>query len=106
MVRRPSPRADRTLVRADHWDVVPDLLTMAKGLTSSCLPLGAVAMSPQVVDFFADRVYDGGLTYSAHPVSCAAAIAAVNVLRDDDLVGNAARLRMAGLYTMTRWNAF
>jgi len=76
----------------DHWDVVPDLLTMAKGLTSSYLPLGAVAMSPQVVDFFADRVYYGGLTYSAHPVSCAAAIAAVNVLRDDDLVGNAARL--------------
>ena len=75
-----------------HWDVVPDLLTMAKGLTSSYLPLGAVAMSPQVVDFFADRVYYGGLTYSAHPVSCAAAIAAVNVLRDDDLVGNAARL--------------
>ena len=76
----------------DHWDVVPDLLTMAKGLTSSYLPLGAVAMSPKVVEFFADRVYYGGLTYSAHPVSCAAAIAAVNVLRDDDLVGNAARL--------------
>ena len=76
----------------DHWGVVPDLLTMAKGLTSSYLPLGAVAMSRRVADFFADRVYYGGLTYSAHPVSCAAAIAAVNVLRDDDLVGNAARL--------------
>ena len=76
----------------DHWDVVPDLLTMAKGLTSSYLPLGAVAMSPQVVDFFAERVYYGGLTYSAHPMSCAAAIAAINVLRDDDLIGNAARL--------------
>jgi len=76
----------------DHWDVVPDLLTMAKGLTSSYLPLGAVAMSKQVVDFFAERVYFGGLTYSAHPMSCAAAIAAINVLRDDDLVGNAARL--------------
>ena len=76
----------------DHWDVVPDLMTMAKGLTSSYLPLGAVAMSRQVADFFADRVYYGGLTYSAHPMSCAAAIAAINVLRDDDLVGNAARL--------------
>jgi len=76
----------------DHWDVVPDLLTMAKGLTSSYLPLGAVAMSPRVVDFFAERVYYGGLTYSAHPMSCAAAIAAINVLRDDDLIGNAARL--------------
>ncbi len=76
----------------DHWGVVPDLLTMAKGLTSSYLPLGAVAISPRIAEYFDDRVYYGGLTYSAHPVSCAAAIAAVNVLRDDDLVGNAARL--------------
>jgi taurine--2-oxoglutarate transaminase len=76
----------------DHWAVVPDLLTMAKGLTSSYLPLGAVAMSPAIADFFNDRVYYGGLTYSSHPICCAAAIAAVRVLRDDDLVGNAARL--------------
>ncbi len=76
----------------DHWDVVPDLLTMAKGLTSSYLPLGAVAMTPEIAAHFEDRVYYGGLTYSAHPVSCAAAIAAIGVLRDDDLIGNAARL--------------
>jgi taurine--2-oxoglutarate transaminase len=76
----------------DHWGVVPDLLTMAKGLTSSYLPLGAVAMTDEIAGHFAEKVYYGGLTYSAHPVSCAAAIAAVNVLRDDDLVGNAARL--------------
>jgi taurine--2-oxoglutarate transaminase len=76
----------------DHWDVVPDLMTMAKGLTSSYLPLGAVAMSGAIAHHFDERVYYGGLTYSAHPMSCAAAIAAVNVLRDDDLVGNAARL--------------
>jgi taurine--2-oxoglutarate transaminase len=76
----------------DHWDVVPDLLTMAKGLTSSYLPLGAVAMNARVRDYFEENVYFGGLTYSAHPMSCAAAIAAINVLRDDDLIGNAARL--------------
>ncbi|HEX9634469.1 MAG TPA: aminotransferase class III-fold pyridoxal phosphate-dependent enzyme [Candidatus Limnocylindria bacterium] len=76
----------------DHWGVVPDLLTMAKGLTSSYLPLGAVAMTDEIAAHFAEKVYYGGLTYSAHPVSCAAAIAAVGVLRDDDLVGNAARL--------------
>ena len=76
----------------DHWNVVPDLLTMAKGLTSSYMPLGAVAMSPRIAEHFNERVYFGGLTYSSHPISCAAAIAAVNVLRDDDLVGNAARL--------------
>jgi taurine--2-oxoglutarate transaminase len=77
----------------DHWDVVPDLLTMAKGLTSSYLPLGAVAMSREIASYFDQQVYFGGLTYSSHPVSCAAAIAAINVLRDDDLVGNAARLQ-------------
>jgi taurine---2-oxoglutarate transaminase len=76
----------------DHWGVVPDLMTVAKGLTSSYLPLGAVAMSPKIADFFNDRVYYGGLTYSSHPISCAAAIAAVNVMRDEDMVGNAARL--------------
>jgi taurine--2-oxoglutarate transaminase len=76
----------------DHWDVVPDLMTMAKGLTSSYLPLGAVAVSDKIAAYFDDNVYYGGLTYSAHPVSCAAAIAAINVLRDDDMVGNAARL--------------
>ncbi len=76
----------------DHWGVVPDLMTMAKGLTSSYLPLGAVAMSPKIADFFDEKVYFGGLTYSSHPISCAAAIAAVNVLRDEDMVGNAARL--------------
>jgi taurine---2-oxoglutarate transaminase len=76
----------------DHWGVVPDLMTMAKGLTSSYLPLGAVAMSPKIADFFNEKVYFGGLTYSSHPISCAAAIAAVNVLRDEDMVGNAARL--------------
>ena len=76
----------------DHWGVVPDLLTMAKGLTSSYLPLGAVAMAPRIAEHFDEKVYYGGLTYSAHPISCAAAIAAVDVLRDDDLVGNAARL--------------
>lgn len=76
----------------DNWDVVPDLLTMAKGLTSSYLPLGAVAMTDRVADHFAERTYFGGLTYSSHPVACAAAIAAIGVLRDDDLVGNAARL--------------
>jgi taurine--2-oxoglutarate transaminase len=76
----------------DHWGVVPDLMTMAKGLTSSYLPLGAVAMGPRIADFFNDKVYFGGLTYSSHPISCAAAIAAVGVLRDEDMVGNAARL--------------
>jgi len=76
----------------DHWNVVPDLLTAAKGLTSSYLPLGAVAISPTIAEHFEDNVFFGGLTYNSHPLSCAAALAAIDVLEQDDLVGNASRL--------------
>ena len=83
----------------DHWNVVPDLLTMAKGLTSAYMPLGAVAMGEKISEFYQDKVYSGGLTYNAHPMSLAAAVANLNVLKDDDLVGNSQRMGkvMAGL---------
>ena len=75
----------------DHWNVVPDLMTTAKGLTSSYLPLGAVAISPQIAEFFQDNVFWGGLTYNSHPLSCAAALGAIRVIEEDDLVGNSMR---------------
>ena len=75
-----------------HWDTVPDLMTMAKGLTSSYLPLGAVAMNHAISDWFDDHFYYGGLTYSSHAISCAAAVANIAVYEEDDLIGNAARL--------------
>jgi len=76
----------------DHWDVVPDLMTMAKGLTSSYLPLGAVAMNAKVSDAMDAKMFYGGLTYSSHPVSLAAALATIGVYEEDDLIGNAARM--------------
>jgi taurine--2-oxoglutarate transaminase len=76
----------------NHWDVVPDLMTTAKGLTSSYLPLGAVAISPAIADFFEENVFWGGLTYNSHPLSCAAALGAIRVLEEDDLIGNSRRL--------------
>ena len=76
----------------NHWDVVPDLLTAAKGLTSSYLPLGAVAIAPAIAAYFEENVFYGGLTYNSHPLSCAAALAAIGVLEEDDLIGNAKRL--------------
>ncbi len=76
----------------DHWNVVPDLLTMAKGLTSSYLPLGCVAMSDKIADHFRKNVYYGGLTYNAHPMSLAAAIATIEVMEEEDIVGNAQRM--------------
>jgi taurine--2-oxoglutarate transaminase len=73
----------------DHWNVVPDIITMAKGLTSGYAPLGAVAMKEEIAGHFNDRVYQGGLTYNAHPISLAAAIANISVLRDDHLIERA-----------------
>jgi taurine--2-oxoglutarate transaminase len=78
----------------NHWNVVPDLLTMAKGLTSSYVPLGAVGMRRQIADAFKDKVFYGGLTYNSHPVGCAAALAAIRVYEEDGLI---ARAKATGL---------
>ncbi len=74
----------------EHWGVTPDILTMAKGLTSGYAPLGCVAMKQSIADVFQDRVYQGGLTYNAHPISLAAAIANIQVMHSDHLVERAA----------------
>jgi len=76
----------------DNWDTVPDLLTMAKGLTSSYLPLGAVAMNHDIAKHFDSAFYYGGLTYSSHAVSCAAALANISVYEEDGLLENSRRL--------------
>jgi taurine--2-oxoglutarate transaminase len=76
----------------DHWDVVPDLMTMAKGLTSSYLPLGAVAMRDHISEAMDSKMFYGGLTYSSHPVSLAASLATISVYEEDDLIGNAVRM--------------
>jgi taurine--2-oxoglutarate transaminase len=73
----------------DHWNVVPDIITMAKGLTSGYAPLGAVAMGHEIAEFFNERVYQGGLTYNAHPISLAAAISNINVIQSDGLIERA-----------------
>ena len=73
----------------DHWGVVPDLITMAKGLTSSYLPLGAVGMRREIAEAFKDRVFYGGLTYNSHPMGCAAALATIAVYEEDGLIERA-----------------
>lgn len=73
----------------DHWNVIPDMITMAKGLTSAYAPLGAVGMKPEIAAAFNDVVFQGGLTYTAHPISLAAAIANINVIKDDHIVEHA-----------------
>jgi taurine--2-oxoglutarate transaminase len=76
----------------NHWGVVPDLMTMAKGLTSSYLPLGAVGISPKVYEPFDEKVYYGGLTYNSHPLALATALAAIRVIEEDGLVERSRKL--------------
>ena len=76
----------------DHWDVVPDIMTMAKGLTSGYAPLGAVAMKPNIAAHYDDVPFRSGLTYTSHPISLAAAIANINVMRQDRIVEHAAAM--------------
>jgi taurine--2-oxoglutarate transaminase len=76
----------------EHFDVVPDLMTFAKGVTSGYVPLGGVAISDAIYNTFADRAYPGGLTYSGHPLACAAAVATINAMEDENMVANAARI--------------
>jgi taurine--2-oxoglutarate transaminase len=76
----------------NHWGVVPDLLTMAKGLTASYLPLGAVGMRRQVAETFRDKVFYGGLTYNSHPMGTAAALATLSVYEQDGLIERARRM--------------
>lgn len=74
----------------EHWDVAPDIITMAKGLTSAYAPLGAVAMKPEIAAAFNDTPFESGLTYTSHPVSLAAAVANIQAMKDDQIVQRAA----------------
>jgi taurine--2-oxoglutarate transaminase len=76
----------------DHWKVVPDIITMAKGLTAAYVQLGAVGMRRGIADQFKDKVFYGGLTYNSHPLACAAALATLQVYEDDHLIENARRM--------------
>ncbi len=76
----------------NHWGVVPDLISMAKGLTSAYVQLGAVGMRRSIADHFQKNVFYGGLTYNSHPLACAAALATLAVYEEDRLIENARRM--------------
>jgi len=73
-------------------DVKPDLVAFAKGVNSGYVPLGGVVINEAISATFNDRVYPGGLTYSGHPLACAAAVAAIETMRDEKIVENARRI--------------
>lgn len=75
----------------DH-DVKPDLVTFAKGVNSGYVPLGGVVVNEAISATFNDRVYPGGLTYSGHPLACAAAVASIEAMQDEYIIENARRI--------------
>ncbi len=73
----------------DHWDVVPDLMTFAKGVNSGYVPIGGVLVNDAVNETFQQRVYPGGLTYSGHPLACASAVASIEIFKEEGIVEHA-----------------
>jgi taurine---2-oxoglutarate transaminase len=73
----------------DHWKVVPDIISMAKGLTSAYVQLGAVGIRRHIAEHFTNTPFPGGLTYNSHPLACAAALATIAVMEEDGLVDKA-----------------
>jgi taurine--2-oxoglutarate transaminase len=76
----------------DHHGVEPDMMCMAKGLTSGYLPLGALMVSDKIANAYAEQALPLGLTYSAHPVSCASALATIEIYEEENLIENAAKM--------------
>ncbi len=78
-----------TWFAVEHWGVVPDLMTMAKGLTSAYVQLGAVGIRRKIADHFQSTPFPGGLTYNSHPLACAAGLATIAVMEEDGLIEQA-----------------
>jgi taurine--2-oxoglutarate transaminase len=76
----------------DAFDVVPDLITFAKGVNSGYVPVGGVIISDRIAEQFDERVFPGGLTYSGHPLAAASIVATLDAMEDEGIVANAARI--------------
>src|ERR687886_469791 len=76
----------------ENWDVVPDILCVAKGINSGYVPLGAMVVSDRIAEWARDKYFAGGLTYSGHPLACASAVASIEAFRDEGIVENAAAM--------------
>jgi taurine--2-oxoglutarate transaminase len=76
----------------EHHGIVPDMICMAKGLTSGYLPLGCLMVTDKIAAKYDDAIMPLGLTYSAHPVSCAAAVEMLQIYEDDNLIEHAASM--------------
>lgn len=75
-----------TWFAVDRFDVIPDLITFAKGVNSGYVPLGGVILQERIADHFRDRVFPGGLTYSGHPLACASACASIRIFEEEGIL--------------------
>lgn len=73
----------------ENFDIVPDLITFAKGSNSGYIPVGGVVISDPIAATFNDRVFPGGLTYSGHPLACASIVASIDAMKEEGIVENA-----------------
>jgi taurine---2-oxoglutarate transaminase len=89
----------------EHGGIVPDIVTLAKGLTSSYFPLGAMGVSDAIAEHFKKHVFWGGLTYNSHPLGLATAEAVIQVMLEERMVENAARLESVMRREMERLKA-
>jgi taurine---2-oxoglutarate transaminase len=76
----------------DRWGVAPDLIAFAKGVNSGYIPLGGVVIHDAIADTFATKAYQGGLTYSGHPLACASAVASIGIFKEEGIVEHARHL--------------
>src|SRR5215510_4079386 len=76
----------------DHWGVVPDILTTAKGINSGYVPLGAMVINEKIADWVRDKYFAGGLTYSGHVLACASAVASIEAFQEEGIVENSAAM--------------
>ena len=84
---------------ANHWDVVPDIMTLSKGINNGALPLGAVLVKKKIADYFEDNFFYAGLTQFGNPIACAAGVAAIEVYKEENLIQNSREL---GLYLLEK----
>src|SRR3954463_16765441 len=76
----------------DNWDVVPDILSVAKGINSGYIPLGAMVVRRPIAEWVRDKYFAGGLTYSGHPLACASGVASIEAFREEGIVEHAAEM--------------
>jgi taurine---2-oxoglutarate transaminase len=76
----------------DNWNVVPDIMTVAKGINSGYVPIGAMIVREPIAEWVRDKFFAGGLTYSGHPLACASAVASIEAFQDEGIVENAAAM--------------